>query len=223
MNVLGRTIRTTYCGFRRGPTRTTPSTRSTIQLHGAPLYSYYSSSSSQDGMRMFFQWLEEKFGGSLPMQEGYDDNHQTVVVTRSDGILRYDDLCSLFHHEITVLKVSNYYPRTTAIQLGKELAKQAINDNNTTTSSNNHDDGGSSLKNWKVSTAKGLESSDVFTLGAHLPYNIAFNNPDSIVEEYYKKVPIEFKQRRQRRKQQHDVMTIQQQLLHSYGHLINYD
>jgi hypothetical protein len=146
-------------------------------------------------MRIFFEWLEEKFGGSLPMQS-YDNQ----VITRSDGTLRYGDLCALFHHEITVLKVSNYYPRTTAIELGKHLAKQAIDNNNT---SSIHETGGTTLKNWKVSTAKGLESSDVFTLGAHLPYNIAFNNPESLVEEYYKKVPIEFKRRRQRQ-QQHD-------------------
>jgi hypothetical protein len=147
---------------------------------------------------MFFQWLEERYGGALPMQQDYINQ----VIT-SQNELRYDDLLSLFRHDVTVLKVSNYYPKSSAMQLGNELAKQARSHESKPRQRHRHQSDHEELqglKNWKVSTSKGLESSDVFTLGAHLPYNIAFNNPESIVEEYYDKVPIEFRQRRRRRR-----------------------
>lgn len=93
--------------------------------------------------------------------------------------LRSEDLQRLFHHEALALHIPNYYPKKSAIQLGLELAQQ-VRDGH--------------ARNWKVSTAQGLESSDVFTLGAHLPFNVAVANQNQA--EYYSQVQEEFRQRR---------------------------
>lgn len=109
---------------------------------------------------------------------------ETAVITSPR--LQADDLQRLFNHDATVLHIPNFYPRESAKELGQALAQQAVQQQQT--------ENGQTLKNWKVSTSKGLESSDVFTLGAHLPYNIAFAN--GALEEYYENVPTEIRQRR---------------------------
>lgn len=124
-------------------------------------------------MRQFFEWLEQRFGGVLPMDTG---SAAEVMVRDS---LRGPDLQRLFQHQATALHIPNYFPRASAIELGAQLAQQ-VQDGN--------------ARNWKVSTAQGLESSDVFTLGAHVPYNVAVANQS--LEEYYSHVEKEFRQRR---------------------------
>jgi hypothetical protein len=130
------------------------------------------------GMRQFFEWLEGRFGGpgTLPMDSGAAGE----VLTRD--ALHLDDLQRLVTHQATALHVKNYYPKASAIALGAQLAQQAQQ---------------GQARNWKVSTAQGLESSDVFTLGAHAPYNIAVANNQ--VDEYYEGVQQELQQRRRRR------------------------
>ncbi|KAG7362657.1 hypothetical protein IV203_026017 [Nitzschia inconspicua] len=141
-----------------------------------------SSTTTQEGTDLFFTWLEKTFGdGSLgtSLQQPAD----SAVITTSQ--LRTNDLQRLFTHEVSVLHVSNFYPRQSAMELGWELAQQALSQ---------HHQQHQELKNWKVSTSKGLESSDVLTLGAHLPYNIAFAN--HALEDYFNSVPKELRQRR---------------------------
>lgn len=93
--------------------------------------------------------------------------------------LRWQDLQRLFQHQATALHVPNFFPRASAIDLGNQLTQQV-------------QDG--KARNWKVTTAQGLESSDVFTLGAHVPYNVAVANQS--FQEYYSQVQEEFRQRR---------------------------
>ena len=124
-------------------------------------------------MRQFFELLKKRFGATLPMDTGPAGE----VMVRPD--LRGQDLKRLFQHEATALHIPNFFPRASAIELGARLAKQV-------------QDG--QARNWKVSTAQGLESSDVFTLGAHVPYNVAVSNQS--LDEYYAHVQEEFQQRR---------------------------
>jgi hypothetical protein len=137
-----------------------------------------SSSTTQAGTDLVFTWLEDKFGGTLPMQP-----IETAVITSPQ--LHADDLQRLFSHDATVLHIPNFYPRETAKELGHALAHQAIQQQ--------EKDHSKHLKNRKVNTSKGLESSDVFALGAHLPYNMAFSN--GALDEYHKNVPTEIRQR----------------------------
>eukprot|EP00980_Cylindrotheca_fusiformis_P016899 scaffold5114_cov67-Cylindrotheca_fusiformis.AAC.17 len=107
--------------------------------------------------RQFFEWLETNYGG-LPLlrESSHKEDAAPKVLKRSH--LCADDLKDLFSHKIVGLHISSFYPRTSAKELGRKLAKEA-------------EDGG--RQNWKVSTARGLESSDVFTMGAHVPWNMA--------------------------------------------------
>eukprot|EP00934_Nitzschia_sp_Nitz4_P002420 Nitzschia sp. Nitz4//scaffold3_size479765//334342//335387//NITZ4_000139-RA/size479765-processed-gene-1.314-mRNA-1//-1//CDS//3329550875//2415//frame0 len=124
-------------------------------------------------MRHFFEWLEMSFGGNLPMDTG----RAAEVMVRDS--LQGEDLKRLFQHEATALHIPNFFPRDSAIELGAQLSKQVKEGQAT---------------NWKVSTAKGLESSDVFTLGAHMPYNVAVANQS--LDEYYSHVEQELRERR---------------------------
>lgn len=124
-------------------------------------------------MRQFFELLERRFGGVLPMDSG----PAAEVIVRDS--LCWSDLQRLFQHQATALHIPNYFPKASAIELGAQLAEQVK-------------DG--KARNWKVSTAQGLESSDVFTLGAHVPYNVAVAN--NSLKEYYTQVQKEFRQRR---------------------------
>ncbi len=124
-------------------------------------------------IRQFFEWLELRFGGALPMDVG---PAAEVMVRES---LREPDLHRLFQHQATALHIPNYFPQISAMELGTQLAKQVQN---------------GKARNWKVSTAQGLESSDVFTLGAHVPYNVAVAN--QTLDEYHSQVKEEFRQRR---------------------------
>lgn len=140
-----------------------------------------SSTTTQAGTDLFFTWLEDTFGrGSLgtTLRQPADN-----AIVFSQQLYR-QDLQRLFAHEVSAVHVSNFYPRQSAMKLGQELAQQALSSKNTS----------QELKNWKVGTSKGLESSDVFTVGAHLPYNIAFAN--QALQEYYENVPKELRQRR---------------------------
>ncbi|CAJ1969714.1 unnamed protein product [Cylindrotheca closterium] len=156
--------------------------------------------------RQFFAWLEANHGG-LPMLQRYTPSEPTssvpvapsLVVQRSK--LQAQDLKDLFEHKIVALHVPSFYPRASAIRLGQALALEAQSDNSDSSSSSHDDDGTSGgRKNWKISTARGLESSDVFTLGAHMPWNMAVSQ--NAIDDYLKYVPVEFQNRRRRKEQQ---------------------
>lgn len=161
------------------------------------------SSTSERGTRDFFAWLEDRFGGDLsssslmlPKGKKDDDDGDDGDATAYAGAvvvadrLHTIDLKRLFGNEIAVLQVPNFYPRSSARELGRELARQALDQQN-------HQQKHQQLQNWKVGTARGLESSDVFTLGAHLPYNVASGRGTrEALDDYYANVPKEFQQRR---------------------------
>lgn len=136
------------------------------------------ATSTADGTRGFFEWLEKtygaRFGGrSLPM----DDAKNTAMICKDS--LELEDLERLFRHEISVLKVRNFFPTRASLELGKKLAREGET---------------TRAQNWKVSTSRGLESSDVFTVGRHAPYNIAIANHAQ--DEYFREVRKELRDRR---------------------------
>lgn len=131
-------------------------------------------------------------------------------------------------HDATALHVRNFYDGECAQRLGRELL---INDESKSghagvvgDASSGGSGGGSSRKNWKINTPRGLESSDVMTVGEHMPYNVAYsssvatingnlkmnevvgsisninNLPASPIDEYFEGVLREFRLRRQPKK-----------------------
>jgi len=118
-------------------------------------------------LRRVFGWVEGKFGG-LP----FDAGPAGEIITVEDGGkgLTGADLRRLFEHRATGLHVKRFYDKGAAIELGRRLAREA--------------DSGSG-RNWKISTSRGLESSDVFTLGAHDPFNVASASKDPADRDAY--------------------------------------
>mmetsp|Transcript_1561 Transcript_1561/g.3384 ORF Transcript_1561/g.3384 Transcript_1561/m.3384 type:complete len:337 (+) Transcript_1561:57-1067(+) len=141
-----------------------------------------SSLASQTAVRRLFGLLEARYGGLSSLLE---TGPRAEIITRNDGILRPSDLKRLAAHEATAVHVRNYYDREAARELGKMLGAEA--------------EAGRG-RNWKVSTSRGLESSDVVTLGSHLPYNVASStgNKDD-VDAYFDGAWAEFHERRKRR------------------------
>lgn len=134
------------------------------------------SRESAEGLRHFFAWLEGRFGG-LPMDSG----RRAEVIT-SDRFLQPSDLDRLFRHEATALHVRQFFPQGAARTLGEQLAQQVQ---------------AGKGQNWKVSTSRGLESSDVATLGAHPPFNVASaSGKAQDVDAYFSAVQEEFQSRR---------------------------
>jgi hypothetical protein len=124
-------------------------------------------------MREFFHMLEGRYGN---LSDLFDrgPSGETIVSSTSygDGILRTEDLARLFRHEATALHVPNFYHRGSASRLGEELIRES------SSCSSPSWRGG---RNWKVSTSRGLESSDVYTLGEHMPYNVAVASSASAI------------------------------------------
>lgn len=146
-------------------------TTCTMKGGGASPYSPQSTLA----LRRLFQWIESNYGG-LPVDTG-----AAAEVIVSDR-LRASDLTRLFTHQATALHVPGFYETGAATRLGKELAGEA--------------DAGKG-RNWKVSTSRGLESSDVSTLGEHPPYNVASaSNDSSAQDDYFNGVMRELEKRR---------------------------
>ncbi len=140
---------------------------------------FSTNNSNNSNTRLFFEWLEQnygaRFGGKpLPMDSNSDNNNNQMITTNT---LTYENLRQLLNHEISVLKVKQFFPKQQSIALGRQLSQQL-----------------STAKNWKVSTSRGLESSDVVTIGKHAPYNIA--KTDQAENEYFENVRLELRDRR---------------------------
>ena len=131
---------------------------------------------SQEGLRQFFAWLETRYGGLV-----WDTGPAAEVIQAQHDITAHD-LGRLLRHEATALHVKQFFPKRAAAALGRQLAAEVAA-------------GGG--QNWKVSTSRGLESSDVATLGAHPPFNVAAAHGAAGMAQYFDAVPLELRQRRQ--------------------------
>lgn len=141
--------------------------------------------SSSQAIRWLFEHLQKNYGG---IQTLLDTGKRSEIIKRSDGEIRASDLTRLMNHEATALHVKQFYSKRYASEIGKQLALQA--------------EGGRG-RNWKVSTSRGLESSDVLTLGEHPPFNVASSMGD--IEGYFEGVQRELRGRRVVTTTQHKV------------------
>lgn len=125
---------------------------------------FASPAEKTQALRTLFQWIEKRYGG-LPLD--------AAEIITSHKVLQTSHLIRLMQHQATAVHIKGFYDPQTAAALGKELANEA------------------GCRNWKVSTSRGLESSDVSTLG--LPYNVV---APSRQEEYFNEVQRELQKRR---------------------------
>lgn len=152
-------------------------------------------------IKTFFHHLESNYGNLSSL---IDTGPASETIVSNDGILHPHHLARLFQHEATALHVRNFFHPESARRLGEELIRESLR--------------GGGGNNWKVSTSRGLESSDVATLGEHSPYNVAVardqNNKEeetspsssssssltttTAVDDYFEGVQREFRSRRRR-------------------------
>ena len=156
----------------------------------------FSSRTRNDAIQALFRHLEANYCNLTSLVDK-GSAAETIVV--DDGIIHANHLERLFDHDATALHIRNFYNPICAEQLGEDLIQESL-----------HKGG----KNWKVSTSRGLESSDVFTLGEHPPYNVAvtqerlsgslMQNDGAIkgdltpIDQYFEGVQKEFHSRRRK-------------------------
>jgi hypothetical protein len=129
---------------------------------------------STAALRQLFTSIEKHFGG-LPMDTG----SQAQIIVRQERLCSAD-LQRLMTHEATALHIKRFFDPMASATLGKKLA-------------------GEEAQNWKVSTSRGLESSDVSTLGKHPPFNVASaTGKQTDMDAYFEGVWKELADRRQK-------------------------
>lgn len=122
------------------------------------------------------------FSFDKSLKELMDVGPRAEVIRVDDGILRREHLERLMTHEATGLHVKGFYDPYWAKHLGKELESDVKK---------------GKARNWRVSTARGNESSDVSTLGEHKPFNVVCaEGTESALDEYFDGVQREFRSRR---------------------------
>lgn len=104
------------------------------------------TSTRRDGVAVFARELERRFGRIKDLYE----EPSVGVITRPS--LDQADLEELFAHRACAVHVPGFYPAQAAASVAAKLE-------------------GRSTQNWKVSSPRGLESSDVLSVGK--PYNVA--------------------------------------------------
>mmetsp|Transcript_4480 Transcript_4480/g.6857 ORF Transcript_4480/g.6857 Transcript_4480/m.6857 type:complete len:362 (+) Transcript_4480:91-1176(+) len=153
----------------------------------------FSSRTRNDAIQALFGHLESNYGNLSSL---IDTGSAAETIVADDGIIHTNHLKRLFEHDATALHVRNFYNAENSKQLGEELIQESLRK------------GGN---NWKVSTSRGLESSDVGTLGEHPPYNVAVARERETrtdggsngatttpIDEYFEGVQREFHSRRRK-------------------------
>jgi len=197
----------------------------TFATQSSSPYSTLRSSS----IHAFFQHIETNYGNLSSL---FDTGSKGETIVVDDGIIHTHHLVRLMTHDATALHVRNFYNGECAQRLAMELL---MNDETqrghggvvggaNSGGGGSGSGGSSSRKNWKINTPRGLESSDVMTVGEHMPYNVAYtssvattngnlkmnefvgsisninNLPASPIDEYFEGVQREFRLRRQPKK-----------------------
>jgi hypothetical protein len=115
------------------------------------------SPQASTALRRCLTWLENNYGG-LPMDTG-----QSAEVLILPDRLTPEPLERLMRHDALAVHVQGFFPPTATRHLADRLLDQVQS---------------GLARNWRVSTSRGLESSDVWTLGEHAPYNAAPDEQD---------------------------------------------
>lgn len=151
-----------YLDFSRPLARFFSHTRSLTRMKRArDLGGLLAKSKRRDGVAMFARELERRFGRI----EDLFEEPSVDVITRSS--LTQADLAELFAHRACAVHVPGFYPAKAAASVATRLL-------------------GQSTQNWKVSSPRGLESSDVLSIGK--PYNVAAQEgPEAIEGELRRK------------------------------------
>ena len=118
---------------------------------------------SSRAIRNLFAILESRFGG-VPIDEG--DSADVITSSR----LNRADLERLMRHDATAIHIPGFFDRESAKLIGSQLANEYL---------------AGKGQNWRISTSRGLESSDVATLGEHPPFNVACSTNSSIDKDNY--------------------------------------
>jgi hypothetical protein len=138
-------------------------------------------------LQRFLGWVEQRFGGKLPMESASSPGGQVLDIANPNH-WTHADLERLFTHQALALVIRGFYDPTVSLEWGATLAKQSIRN----------------ATNWKISAGAGaagaaghlgrLETSDVSTLGGHIPYNMACAM--GTLDDYWKGVRQELQDRR---------------------------
>lgn len=113
------------------------------------------TSQRREGVALFARELERRFGRI----EDLFEEPSVDVITRAT--LTKPDLEALFNHQASAVHVPGFYPLEASAVAAGRLE-------------------GQSTQNWKVSSPRGLESSDVLSVGK--PYNVAAQEGPAAVE-----------------------------------------
>ena len=146
-----------------------------------------------EAIQQFFLMMEKKFGGNI---KSLMDTGLQAEVIESKSFIRTEDLKRLMNHDATAIHVKQFYDPQISKDLGKSIAEKALlHANNWRIGSNNNNNSSSSND-----VSRGMESSDVSTMGEYLPFNVVAcngsNNKNSM-DAYFDGVQREFQKRKQ--------------------------
>lgn len=113
------------------------------------------TSQRREGIARFARELERRFGR---IEDLFEDPSVDVITTNT---LDQPALRALFQHQACAVHVPAFYPEEAAAEAAHRLE-------------------GQSTQNWKVYSPRGLESSDVLSVGK--PYNVAAQEGPAAVD-----------------------------------------
>lgn len=113
------------------------------------------TSQRREGVARFARELERRFGR---IEDLFEEPSVNVITTNT---LDQPSLRALFQHQACAVHVPAFYPEEAAAEAAHRLE-------------------GKSTQNWKVSSPRGLESSDVLSVGK--PYNVAAQEGPAAVD-----------------------------------------
>eukprot|EP00943_MAST-04B_sp_MAST-4B-sp1_P000449 g449.t1 len=107
-----------------------------------------------------FQHIEKKYGNIGELT----DTNISILTLRTNHVTK-KSLQKLFTHQVAAVRVPNFFPKDACEILSETFLQEKAT-------------------NWKVSSSRGMESSDVESIGT--PYNVALGLGEEGIENYFK-------------------------------------